>query len=274
MFTSTNIVQLQSLHWFGEDLVLHYHWFPKNYLWQSWCSCWYCLSSLCSLVLLLPDLWRGVDLLRFRGGLDVTRGQTGTESVYTNFRGKEIMFHVSTKLPFTEGDSQQVSGGGVRITTMCLGEEGYLKDCIEGTMVIMLGIMAAVIAKVVMRGLVNRWVWDIRQTGVWGPIILFCSFSPAFSLYYFFPLQLQRKRHIGNDIVAIIFQDESTPFVPDMIASNFLHAYVVVQLTHSTTGDTLYKVRINRLTCTDFDPWHGNRFLGLWERYRFSQMSS
>lgn len=115
----------------------------------------------------------------------------------------------------------------------------------------------------------------VRQTGVWGPIILFCSFSPAFSLNCFFPLQLQRKRHIGNDIVAIIFQDESTPFVPDMIASNFLHAYVVVQLTHSTTGDTLYKVtRINRLTCTYFDPWSGNGFLGLWEGCRFSQMLS
>lgn len=76
-----------------------------------------------------------MDLLRFRGGLDVTRGQTGTESVYTNFRGKEIMFHVSTKLPFTEGDSQQVSEGGVKITTVWLGEEGYFKkDCIEGRM--------------------------------------------------------------------------------------------------------------------------------------------
>ncbi|XP_063250207.1 rap1 GTPase-activating protein 1-like isoform X5 [Prinia subflava] len=112
------------------------------------------------------------DFRGFRGGLDVTRGQTGTESVYTNFRGKEIMFHVSTKLPFTEGDSQQ----------------------------------------------------------------------------------LQRKRHIGNDIVAIIFQDESTPFVPDMIASNFLHAYVVVQLTHNATGDTLYKVSV---TARDDVPFFG-----------------
>ncbi|KAI1242153.1 hypothetical protein IHE44_0005670 [Lamprotornis superbus] len=157
------------------------------------------------------------DFRGFRGGLDVTRGQTGTESVYTNFRGKEIMFHVSTKLPFTEGDSQQVSEGGVRITTARLGEEGYLKkDCIEGRMTdcIMLGIMTVVMAKVV----------------------------------------LQRKRHIGNDIVAIIFQDESTPFVPDMIASNFLHAYVVVQLTLSTTGDTLYKVSV---TARDDVPFFG-----------------
>ncbi|XP_053146863.1 rap1 GTPase-activating protein 1-like isoform X2 [Hemicordylus capensis] len=55
--------------------------------------------------------------------------------------------------------------------------------------------------------------------------------------------QLQRKRHIGNDIVAIVFQDENTPFVPDMIASNFLHAYVVVQLHHHALGETLYKER-------------------------------
>lgn len=45
---------------------------------------------------------------RFRGGLDVTHGQTGSESVYHNFHNKEIMFHVSTKLPYTEGDMQQV----------------------------------------------------------------------------------------------------------------------------------------------------------------------
>uniref|UniRef100_G1R9E1 RAP1 GTPase activating protein n=1 Tax=Nomascus leucogenys TaxID=61853 RepID=G1R9E1_NOMLE len=49
------------------------------------------------------------DFKGFRGGLDVTHGQTGTESVYCNFRNKEIMFHVSTKLPYTEGDAQQVS---------------------------------------------------------------------------------------------------------------------------------------------------------------------
>lgn len=54
--------------------------------------------------------------------------------------------------------------------------------------------------------------------------------------------QLQRKRHIGNDIVAIVFQDENTPFVPDMIASNFLHAYVVVQAENPCSGNTLYKV--------------------------------
>uniref|UniRef100_A0A8C8E9P5 RAP1 GTPase activating protein n=1 Tax=Otus sunia TaxID=257818 RepID=A0A8C8E9P5_9STRI len=108
----------------------------------------------------------------FRGGLDVTHGQTGSESVYCHFRDKEIMFHVSTKLPYTEGDAQQ----------------------------------------------------------------------------------LQRKRHIGNDIVAVVFQDENTPFVPDMIASNFLHAFVVVQLEQGGSQGTLYKVSV---TARDDVPFFG-----------------
>ncbi|XP_055366006.1 rap1 GTPase-activating protein 1 isoform X13 [Betta splendens] len=108
----------------------------------------------------------------FRGGLDVTHGQTGTESVYCNYRNKEVMFHVSTKLPYTEGDTQQ----------------------------------------------------------------------------------LQRKRHIGNDIVAIVFQEENTPFVPDMIASNFLHAYVVVQVMDPCSDNVLYKVSV---TARDDVPFFG-----------------
>ncbi|XP_065431424.1 rap1 GTPase-activating protein 1 isoform X12 [Chrysemys picta bellii] len=112
------------------------------------------------------------DFKGFRGGLDVTHGQTGTESVYCTFRSKEIMFHVSTKLPYTEGDAQQ----------------------------------------------------------------------------------LQRKRHIGNDIVAIVFQDENTPFVPDMIASNFLHAYIVVQAEKPCSESTLYKVSV---TARDDVPFFG-----------------
>ncbi|KAK2861770.1 hypothetical protein Q5P01_001303 [Channa striata] len=112
------------------------------------------------------------DFKGFRGGLDVTHGQTGTESVYTSFHNKEIMFHVSTKLPYTEGDSQQ----------------------------------------------------------------------------------LQRKRHIGNDIVAVVFQEENTPFVPDMIQSNFLHAYVVVQVENACTDNVTYKVSV---TARDDVPFFG-----------------
>ncbi|KAM9310471.1 rap1 GTPase-activating protein 2 isoform 3-T3 [Pholidichthys leucotaenia] len=83
----------------------------------------------------------------FRGGLDVSHGQTGSEAVYTSFHGREIMFHVATKLPYTEGD----------------------------------------------------------------------------------PQQLQRKRHIGNDIVALVYQEGQTPFLSDLIKSHFLHCFLVVR---------------------------------------------
>ena len=54
--------------------------------------------------------------------------------------------------------------------------------------------------------------------------------------------QLQRKRHIGNDIVSIGFQEGSTPFSPDMVTSHFLHAYIVVQ---PEPGDTdKYRVSV------------------------------
>lgn len=52
----------------------------------------------------------------------------------------------------------------------------------------------------------------------------------------------------------MVFQDESTPFVPDMIASNFLHAYVVVQVDNACSDNVLYKVdplRINRKRLCD-----------------------
>ncbi|XP_069001795.1 rap1 GTPase-activating protein 2-like isoform X2 [Embiotoca jacksoni] len=111
---------------------------------------------------LLGDTVELQDFKGFRGGLDVSHGQTGSQSVYTVHRQQEIMFHVSTKLPFTEGDAQQ----------------------------------------------------------------------------------LQRKRHIGNDIVAVVFQEEATPFVPDMIASNFLHAFILVQGEEPCSDHTSYKVSV------------------------------
>ncbi|XP_011482157.4 rap1 GTPase-activating protein 2 isoform X6 [Oryzias latipes] len=121
---------------------------------------------------LLGDTVELQDFKGFRGGLDVSHGQTGSQSVYTVHRQQEIMFHVSTKLPFTEGDMQQ----------------------------------------------------------------------------------LQRKRHIGNDIVALVFQEEATPFVPDMIASNFLHAFIVVQVEEPCSDNTVYKVSV---TARDDVPMFG-----------------
>jgi len=98
----------------------------------------------------------------YRGGLDTRHGQTGTHALYEKYQGNEIMFHVSTLLPFVESDDQQ----------------------------------------------------------------------------------LQRKCHIGNDIVSIVFQEVNTPFTPDMIASHFLHAYIVVQPIDPCTSITRYRVSV------------------------------
>lgn len=108
----------------------------------------------------------------YRGGLDIQNGHTGDEAIYDVFKDREIMFHVSTMLPYTEGD----------------------------------------------------------------------------------PQQLQRKRHIGNDIVAIVFQESNTPFSPDMIASHFLHAFIVVQPLEPNTPNTRYKVSV---TARDDVPFFG-----------------
>lgn len=85
---------------------------------------------------------------------------------------------------------------------------------------------------------VSRSLWP---HGVTTPCPCWSTLCPRVPVSPVSP-QLQRKRHIGNDIVAIVFQDENTPFVPDMIASNFLHAFVVVQLEQGSTQGTLYKV--------------------------------
>uniref|UniRef100_H2ZIX2 Rap-GAP domain-containing protein n=1 Tax=Ciona savignyi TaxID=51511 RepID=H2ZIX2_CIOSA len=67
--------------------------------------------------------------------------------------------------------------------------------------------------------------------------------------------QLQRKRHIGNDIVAIVFQDEETPFVPNMITSHFLHAYIVIQPIDPGTDNCRYKVSVTcREDVPEFEP--------------------
>lgn len=45
---------------------------------------------------------------KYRGGLDVRNDMTGLHSLYTVYEGHEVMFHVSTLLPFTPDNPQQV----------------------------------------------------------------------------------------------------------------------------------------------------------------------
>jgi len=98
----------------------------------------------------------------FTGGLDVRNNGTGIQSVYTKYASLEIMFHVSTLLPHSEVDNQQV----------------------------------------------------------------------------------EIKRHIGNDIVVIIFSETSQPFSPSSITSEFNHVYCVIQPveTQSTPEATYYRI--------------------------------
>ena len=65
--------------------------------------------------------------------------------------------------------------------------------------------------------------------------------------------QLERKRHIGNDIVTIIFQETDTPFNPECITSQFLHVYLIV--TPVNDEGTLLKVSvIHRDSVPPFGP--------------------
>ncbi|XP_018614797.1 GTPase-activating Rap/Ran-GAP domain-like protein 3 isoform X2 [Scleropages formosus] len=44
----------------------------------------------------------------YRGGLDTKNDTTGLESIYTVYQGHELMFHVSTMLPYSKENKQQV----------------------------------------------------------------------------------------------------------------------------------------------------------------------
>jgi hypothetical protein len=48
--------------------------------------------------------WKG-----YRGDLDLKAGSTGEFSEYRRWKGFELMFHVSTLLPFVQGQEQQLA---------------------------------------------------------------------------------------------------------------------------------------------------------------------
>jgi len=97
----------------------------------------------------------------YRGGLDVKNDTTGTNSVYTQHLGFEIMFHVSTLLPYYEKDTQQ----------------------------------------------------------------------------------LERKRHLGNDVCVIVYKDADEPFAPDTIKSEFNHVFAVISKVNAPSNSpTKYKL--------------------------------
>merc|ERR1711879_69425 len=69
------------------------------------------------------------------------------------------------------------------------------------------------------------------------------------------PQQLERKRHLGNDVVVIIFKEGEHLFHADSIKSEFNHVFLVVQKCGvDEEGTTLYRME---LTCKDtiVQPW-------------------
>ncbi|KAM9435684.1 signal-induced proliferation-associated 1-like protein 1 isoform 2-T6 [Clarias gariepinus] len=59
--------------------------------------------------------------------------------------------------------------------------------------------------------------------------------------------QLLRKRHIGNDIVTIVFQEPGAKaFSPKNIRSHFQHVFVVVQVHNPCSENTCYSVAVAR----------------------------
>uniref|UniRef100_A0A8C7XHW0 Signal-induced proliferation-associated 1 like 1 n=1 Tax=Oryzias sinensis TaxID=183150 RepID=A0A8C7XHW0_9TELE len=59
--------------------------------------------------------------------------------------------------------------------------------------------------------------------------------------------QLLRKRHIGNDIVTIVFQEPGAlPFTPKNIRSHFQHVFVIVRAHNPCTDNCSYSVAVTR----------------------------
>ncbi|XP_076017707.1 signal-induced proliferation-associated 1-like protein 1 [Genypterus blacodes] len=59
--------------------------------------------------------------------------------------------------------------------------------------------------------------------------------------------QLLRKRHIGNDIVTIVFQEPgSHPFTPKAVRSHFQHVFIIVRVHNPCSDSTCYSVAVTR----------------------------
>lgn len=61
------------------------------------------------------------------------------------------------------------------------------------------------------------------------------------------PQQLERKRHIGNDVVVIVFQDGlDDNYIPNTITTHFQHILAVVQRDDSQNGKPRYRFQVAR----------------------------
>lgn len=80
-------------------------------------------------------------------------------------------------------------------------------------------------------------------------------------LFVLFSHQLLRKRHIGNDIVTIVFQEPGAlPFTPKNIRSHFQHVFVIVKVHNPCTENVCYRQVMKRLSENDADGENYDRY--------------
>lgn len=98
-------------------------------------------------------------------------------------------------------------------------------------------------------------------TGKYSVFTKFCNSEVMFHVSTLLPFEefdsqkLQRKRHIGNDIVCIIFMEAtSTKFVPDCIKSNFLHTFIIVQVDVENNPDSYTVSVVSRSGVLPYGP--------------------
>ncbi|XP_078316233.1 signal-induced proliferation-associated 1-like protein 2 isoform X3 [Crassostrea virginica] len=59
--------------------------------------------------------------------------------------------------------------------------------------------------------------------------------------------QLLRKRHIGNDIVTIVFQEPGAlPFTPKTVRSQFQHVFIIIRAHNPCTDNVHYSIAVTR----------------------------
>uniref|UniRef100_A0A158PGL1 Rap-GAP domain-containing protein n=1 Tax=Angiostrongylus costaricensis TaxID=334426 RepID=A0A158PGL1_ANGCS len=59
--------------------------------------------------------------------------------------------------------------------------------------------------------------------------------------------QLSRKRHIGNDMVTVVFQEPGAlPFSPIAVRSHFQHVFIIVRVNNPCTDSVSYSVAVSR----------------------------
>lgn len=91
------------------------------------------------------------------------------------------------------------------------------------------------------------------STGLYSVYATFQQYEVMFHVSTMLPYtpnnrqQLLRKRHIGNDIVTIVFQEpDALPFTPRSIRSHFQHVFIIVRAVHPCSDNTRYMVSVGR----------------------------